>query len=136
MMKASGVASEFRYAIRKLSYTGEPIDSATLDFVDATFHVPVGSMYGTTEVGVILVNYPGAEDFVVKPGSLGKAVPGTRVEIQRADGSAAAPGESARSRCGAAMPGSPPRISAMSTPTAISIMTAAPTTSSSRRAGR
>ena len=33
-------------------------------------------MYGTTEVGVILANYPGATDFPVKPGSLGKPVPG------------------------------------------------------------
>src|ERR1700730_3039376 len=31
MMKGSGAAERFRYAIRKLSYTGEPIDSATLD---------------------------------------------------------------------------------------------------------
>ena len=50
-------------------------------------------MYGTTEIGVVLVNYPGAEDFTVKPGSLGKAVPGQRLEVQRADGSPAAPGE-------------------------------------------
>jgi acetyl-CoA synthetase len=87
MMKSSGAASKYRYAIRKLSYTGEPIDSATLAFVDETFHVPVCSMYGTTEVGVILVNYPGAEDFTVKPGSLGKAIPGGKVEVQRPDGS-------------------------------------------------
>ncbi len=33
-------------------------------------------MYGTTEIGVVLVNYPGAQDFTVKPGSLGKPVPG------------------------------------------------------------
>jgi acetyl-CoA synthetase len=32
-------------------------------------------MYGTTEIGVILVSYPGAPDFVVKPGSLGKPIP-------------------------------------------------------------
>ena len=38
-------------------------------------------MYGTTEIGVILVSYPGAEDFVVKPGSLGKPVPGSKVEV-------------------------------------------------------
>jgi hypothetical protein len=45
---------------RKLSYTGEPIDGETLAFIDATFGVPACSMYGTTEVGVALVNYPGA----------------------------------------------------------------------------
>jgi acetyl-CoA synthetase len=76
MMRTSGRAAEFRFAIQKLSYTGEPIDSETLAFIDATFGVPACSMYGTTEVGVALVNYPGAADFPVKPGSLGKAVPG------------------------------------------------------------
>ncbi len=92
MMKSSGAAGDFRYAIEKLSYTGEPIDTATLEFVDVTFGgVPVCSMYGTTEVGVILVNYPGAKDYRVKPGSLGKAVPGARVEVHDAQGNVAAP---------------------------------------------
>jgi acetyl-CoA synthetase len=91
MMNASGVADRYRYHINKLSYTGEPIDPTTLTFVENTFHVPVCSMYGTTEVGVILVNYPGAEDFRVKPGSLGKAIPGQRVEIQNAAGEPCAP---------------------------------------------
>jgi acetyl-CoA synthetase len=50
-------------------------------------------MYGTTEVGVVLVNYPGASDFPVKPGSLGKPVPGVRAEVQGADGRRCAPGE-------------------------------------------
>ena len=40
-------------------------------------------MYGTTEIGVVLVNYPGARDFVVKPGSLGKPIPGGKVEVQK-----------------------------------------------------
>ncbi len=93
MIKGSGQAEAFRFALRKLSYTGEPIDSPTLDFVERLLHLPVCSMYGTTEIGVILVNYPGAEDFVVKPGSLGKPVPGAEVAVQRADGSACAPGE-------------------------------------------
>jgi acetyl-CoA synthetase len=86
MMNASGVAGQYRYAIKKLSYTGEPIDQTTLRFVEDIFRVPVCSMYGTTEVGVILVNYPGADDFKVKPGSLGKAVPGQCVEVQDASG--------------------------------------------------
>jgi len=93
MMKASGEAGKYKTAIRKLSYTGEPIDSATLEFVEEHFGVPVCSMYGTTEVGVILVNFPAAEDFTVKPGSLGKAPPGIRVEVQAADGRPCRPGE-------------------------------------------
>src|ERR1700738_5008570 len=49
-------------------------------------------MYGTTEIGVVLVNYPGASDFVVKPGSLGKPVPGLKLEVQKPDGTPSEPG--------------------------------------------
>lgn len=93
MMRTSGAADRFRFAIRKLSFTGEPIDAETLRFIDAVFGVPACSMYGTTEVGVVLVNYPGAADFPVKPGALGKPVPGLKVEVQRADGTPCRPGE-------------------------------------------
>ncbi|WP_184019506.1 acyl-CoA synthetase [Sphingobium boeckii] len=92
MMKNSGTAGDFGFAIQKLSYTGEPIDPATLDFIEETFHVPACSMYGTTEIGVVLVNFPGADDYAVKPGSLGKAVPGQKLEVQDAEGHPCAPG--------------------------------------------
>ena len=92
MMKNSGKAQDFSFSIRKLSYTGEPIDPATLEFIDQTFHVPACSMYGTTEIGVVLVNYPGASDYLVKPGSLGKPVPGLKLQVQRPDGSPTEPG--------------------------------------------
>ena len=93
MMKNSGKGGDFRFHFKKLSYTGEPIDPATLDWIDDYFKVPACSMYGTTEIGVVLVNYPGARDFVVKPGSLGKPVPGQKLEVQRPDGTPCAPGE-------------------------------------------
>jgi acetyl-CoA synthetase len=93
MMKNSGRAGDYRFHLCKLSYTGEPIDPATLEFIDRTFGVPACSMYGTTEIGVVLVNYPGAPDFEVKPGSLGKAVPGQKLEVQRPDGTPSPPGE-------------------------------------------
>ena len=92
MMKNSGQAQDYSFCIAKLSYTGEPIDPATLEFIDHTFHVPACSMYGTTEIGVVLVNYPGAPDFVVKPGSLGKPVPGLKLQVQNPDGTPSAPG--------------------------------------------
>ncbi len=93
MMKNSHQDGVFAFNFQKLSYTGEPIDSATLDWIDTNFKVPACSMYGTTEIGVVLVNYPGADDFTVKPGSLGKAVPGQRLEVQRADGTPCLPHE-------------------------------------------
>jgi acetyl-CoA synthetase len=79
--------------LRKLSFTGEPIDQETTACIEAAFGVPLCSMYGTTEVGVVLANYPGAADFPVKGGSLGRPVPGVDVEVQRPDGSRCEPGE-------------------------------------------
>ena len=93
MIKASLRAGDFSHCIEKLSFTGEPMDSATQEFVEATYGVPACSMYGTTELGVLLVNYPGAPDFIVKPGSLGKPVPGVRVEIHAPGGRVCGPGE-------------------------------------------
>lgn len=93
MMKNTGKAGEFKFYFKKLSFTGEPIDPATLEFIDQTFHVPACSMYGTTEIGVVLVNYPGAEDYTVKPGSLGKPIPGLKLEVHRPDGTQTGPDE-------------------------------------------
>jgi acetyl-CoA synthetase len=93
MMKNTGKAADFKFYFKKLSFTGEPIDPATLEFIDQTFHVPACSMYGTTEIGVVLVNFPGAKDFVVKPGSLGKPIPGLKLEVHRPDGTPTGPGE-------------------------------------------
>lgn len=91
LMKNSGAASRYRVRLAKMSFTGEPIDSDSLDFAERAFGTTLCSMYGTTEVGVLLVNYPGADDFTVKPGALGKPVPGMRVEVQSPDGKPCAP---------------------------------------------
>lgn len=92
MMRNAGVAPNYQYFLEKLSFTGEPIDSETAEFVADTFGVQAGSMYGTTEIGVCLVNYPGAPDFPIKSGSLGKPVPGLRVEVQDLGGAPCPPG--------------------------------------------
>jgi acetyl-CoA synthetase len=92
MMKNAGVAERYSYDLKKMSFTGEPIDTATEEFIDQTFGIRVCSMYGTTEIGVILVSYPGASDFAVKHGSLGKAIPGAQVQVQDASGQPCLPG--------------------------------------------
>lgn len=86
MMKNCGKASDYTFAFEKLSFTGEPIDDDTADFIQKTFGLEVCSMYGTTEIGVVLVSYPGAPDFAVKRGSLGKAIPGAEIEVHDAKG--------------------------------------------------
>ena len=86
MMRNTGRVGAYATVLRKLSFTGEPIDQDTESFIEEAFGVPLCGMYGTTEVGVVLSNYPGAPDFVRKPGSLGRPVPGVEVEVQRPDG--------------------------------------------------
>jgi len=70
----------------KLSFTGEPMDDRTWDFVERTFGVPPCSMYGSTEVGVIIASYPGFEGFAPRRGALGKAAPGWEVAVVDDDG--------------------------------------------------
>ncbi|HXA25633.1 MAG TPA: AMP-binding protein, partial [Acetobacteraceae bacterium] len=93
LMKNSRAAPRYDIRLDKMSFTGEPIDADSLAFAERQFGTTLCSMYGTTEVGVLLVNYPGAADFAVRPGALGKPVPGIRVEVQRPDGTACAPDE-------------------------------------------
>ena len=92
MMKNCGKAQDYKFSFKKLSFTGEPIDDETSRFIWRTFGLEVCSMYGTTEIGVVLVSYPGAPDFAVKRGSLGKPVPGTQIEVHDADGNVCPPG--------------------------------------------
>jgi acetyl-CoA synthetase len=80
MLRESG-AAHFRVAPHKVSFTGEPMDGKTWDFVERTFGVPPCSMYGSTEVGVIIVNYPGFDGFEVRRAALGKAAPGWDVAV-------------------------------------------------------
>ena len=88
------------------------------------------SMYGTTEIGVILANYPGARR--ISPSSRARSAsrcPACSVEVQRPDGSACARRRDRRDQ-GVAPRRMVrrPRTSAASTRTATSSTPAAPTT--------
>ena len=92
MLRGSGLAEGRRLALEKLSFTGEPMDSRTWAWIEKTFGVTPCSMYGSTEVGVIIVNYPGFTGSVVKPGALGRSAPGWEVAIVDARGEPLPPG--------------------------------------------
>jgi acetyl-CoA synthetase len=93
MLRTSGALARHSIPIKKLSFAGEPIDGETEAFLNRQFGVRVCSIFGSTEVGAILVHYPEAADVPDKPGSLGLPVPGIQVEVQKPDGSPAAIGE-------------------------------------------
>lgn len=91
MMRDAGLAGRRRFQPEKLSYTGEPMDSGTFEFVERTFGIEPCGMYGSTEVGVIIVNYPGFDDYEVRRGALGKAAPGWEVGVTDERGAPRAP---------------------------------------------
>src|SRR5205814_2017287 len=70
-----------RGRIAKCSFTGEPMDAATREFLADSLGVAPCSMYGSTEVGVVLVDYPGFPGYVVRPGALGSPAPGWEVAV-------------------------------------------------------
>jgi acetyl-CoA synthetase len=92
MLRASSLAAHHPFHPAKLSFTGEPMDPGTWRFIEETFGVTPRSMYGSTEVGVIIVNYPGFSGYEVPPGALGKAAPGWEVAILGAEGTPVPPG--------------------------------------------
>jgi len=93
MLRNSGLASRHRFRPRKLSYTGEPMDSPTFEWIEQTWGLRPSGMYGSTEVGVLIADYPGFADYEVRQGALGQAVPGWDVAVVDAEGRPLPPGQ-------------------------------------------
>lgn len=77
--------------LRVIGTGGEPCPSAVLDWADTRLCVPVNEFYGLTEVNHLVGNC--RQLYPVKPGSMGKAYPGHRLEIIDESGRALADGE-------------------------------------------
>jgi len=93
-MKNSGVIDNYDFKVKKMSYSGEPFDIATFEFIKNKFGVSPCSFYGSTEVGVILANFGGFENWEVKPGALGKPILGQEVSVVDENERPVQPGES------------------------------------------
>jgi acetyl-CoA synthetase len=91
MMRNSGLNPS---PVKKISYAGEPMDTETMAWVEKAFGVVPASMYGTTEVGVVMVNYPGLDGYRIKPGALGMPVPGARMAVLDPEGKELPPRQS------------------------------------------
>ncbi|TAL01960.1 MAG: acetate--CoA ligase, partial [Rhodospirillaceae bacterium] len=94
MMRNSGLRDRYKIDLRKISFAGEPLDNETAKWIEQSLGTPAASMYGSTEVGVVIANFPGMKDFHIKTGALGKAVPGATVAILGPDGAALGPRQS------------------------------------------
>lgn len=92
MMKNCGLVSRYKLKIKKMHYTGEPMDTDTFQYLVNTFGVPPHSGYGSTEAGAIIYQYAGFKDWRVKPLSLGKPMPGIEISLLDQEGNEVPPG--------------------------------------------
>jgi acetyl-CoA synthetase len=77
----AGKTSHPDLRLQKMTYTGEPLDTKTFFSWFETFGVEPHGIYGSTEVGAVISDYPGFKNWKVKPGSLGKPFPALKVAI-------------------------------------------------------
>ncbi|MGE5158240.1 MAG: AMP-binding protein [Gemmatimonas sp.] len=82
--------SEFKVSLREVCGAGEPLNPEVIDQVRGAWGLTIRDGYGQTETTALAGNSPGQE---VKIGSMGRPLPGYRVEITDADGHAAKEGE-------------------------------------------
>ncbi len=77
-------------ALRELISAGEPLNPEVIDQVRSMWGITIRDGYGQTETTAQIGNPPGAE---LKPGSMGRPMPGYRIVLLDADGAEADEGE-------------------------------------------
>lgn len=94
LIMESGKADKYRLKLKMISYTGEVMTREMVETIHNTWGIYPHTGYGTTEVGPITLDYGGFEDWVVKPGSLGKPlIGGRKVAILDEEGNELPPGK-------------------------------------------
>jgi acetyl-CoA synthetase len=82
--------ADFKVSLREVCGAGEPLNPEVIDQVRAAWGLTIRDGYGQTETTALAGNSPGQ---TVKVGSMGRPLPGYRVEITDIDGNPAMEGE-------------------------------------------
>jgi acetyl-CoA synthetase len=82
--------SAFKMALREVCGAGEPLNPEVIDQVRSAWGLTIRDGYGQTETTALAGNSPGQK---VKVGSMGRPLPGYRVQITDADGQLTREGE-------------------------------------------
>jgi acetyl-CoA synthetase len=80
----------FKVALREVCGAGEPLNPEVIDQVQAAWGLTIRDGYGQTETTALAGNSPGQK---IKVGSMGRPLPGYRVQVSDADGYPAREGE-------------------------------------------
>jgi len=82
--------ASFKVALREVCGAGEPLNPEVIDQVRAAWGLTIRDGYGQTETTALAGNSPGQK---IKVGSMGRPLPGYRVQVSDADGHPAKEGE-------------------------------------------
>ncbi|HKS19703.1 MAG TPA: AMP-binding protein [Bradyrhizobium sp.] len=82
--------SDFKVSLREACGAGEPLNPEVIDQVRAAWGLTIRDGYGQTETAALAGNSPGQK---VKVGSMGRPLPGYRVQVTDSDGKVAKEGE-------------------------------------------
>src|SRR6201996_3840974 len=82
--------ADFKVSLREVCGAGEPLNPEVIDQVQAAWGLTIRDGYGQTETTALAGNSPGQK---VKIGSMGRPLPGYRVQITDADGHPTREGE-------------------------------------------
>jgi acetyl-CoA synthetase len=82
--------ADFKVSLREVCGAGEPLNPEVIDQVRAAWGLTIRDGYGQTETTALAGNSPGQK---VKVGSMGRPLPGFRVEVTDGDGNATTEGE-------------------------------------------
>lgn len=76
LMIGTGKADQYNLKLKFLTYSGEKMSMDLIKQIQETWGLVPYTQFGTTEVGPITLDYGGFDDWVVKPGSVGKPMVG------------------------------------------------------------
>jgi acetyl-CoA synthetase len=82
--------ADFKVSLREVCGAGEPLNPEVIDQVKAAWGLTIRDGYGQTETTALAGNSPGQ---AVKIGSMGRPLPGYRVQVTDSDGHIAKEGE-------------------------------------------
>jgi acetyl-CoA synthetase len=92
MMRQVSSPRRFGNRLRSVASGGEPLGEDVLDWGREAFGLEVNEFYGQTEANLLVGNC--ASLFPIRPGSMGRVIPGHRVEVLSQEGRALPPGAS------------------------------------------
>ncbi len=92
MRQVPSPRSRYAYALRSIGTGGEKLGADMMQWGREAFGLELSEFFGQTEVNLVVGNVPSL--FPVRPGSMGRAIPGHRVAIVDAEGRVLPPGAS------------------------------------------